>query len=99
MKASDANELLCDNNNIYKDSLCQSVRFFLRKLDFLDKIFWKKTIFLFPTKFMRILSKVNIINDQKNLGCERVIVWQQHRKDSSCQLDSKDLLLFYIFNF
>ena len=48
---------------------------------------------------MRILSKVNITNDQKNFGCARVIVWQQHRKDSSCQLDSKDLLLFYIFNF
>ena len=48
---------------------------------------------------MRILSKVNITNDQKNFGCEWVIVWQQHRKDSSCQLDSKDLLLFYIFNF
>ena len=50
MKASDANELLCDNNTTYKDSLCQLVRFFLRKLDFLDKIFWKKTILLISNK-------------------------------------------------
>ena len=30
-------------------------------------------------------KKVNISNDYNSFRREQVIVWQQHRKDSSCQ--------------
>ena len=52
LTASDANELLCDNNTVktHHDNWSD----FLRKLGFLDKIFSKKQFFLFATKFIRI---------------------------------------------
>ena len=63
LTASDANELLCDNNTVKTHHDNRSD--FLRKLGFLDKIFSKKQFFLFATKFIRIsrksLSKASIV--------------------------------------
>ena len=52
LTASNANELLCDNNTVktHHDNWSD----FLRKLGFLDKMFSKKQLFLFATKFIRI---------------------------------------------
>ena len=64
-KASDVNEiLLCDNDtvnlkSIVKLSSCQLLKFFFKKLGFLDKIFSKKKqLFLFPTKFIKISRRI-----------------------------------------
>ena len=52
-KASDVNEiLLCDNDtvnlkSIVKLSSCQLLKFFFKKLGFLDKIFSKKKTIIF----------------------------------------------------
>ena len=68
----------------YKDSSCQSVRFF-KILGFLDKIFnEKKTILFISNKVYKDI----ITNDSNSFRREWVIIiaWQQHCKDSSCQL-------------
>ena len=51
IKASDTNELLCDNDTVTTHHVDRSD--FLRKLGFLDKIFRKKKQFILsPTKFL-----------------------------------------------
>ena len=62
-KDSDMNKLLFDNNTVKTHLVNQSD--FIRKLGFLDKIFSKKqfflfnnSIFLFPTKFIRISRQI-----------------------------------------
>ena len=48
-----------------KDSSCQSVKFFKKKLGFLDKILGKKQLFLFPTKFIRISRRIKQGEDRQ----------------------------------
>ena len=55
-KTLDANELLCDNDTV--KTYLVTLSFFLKKDDFLNKIFRKKTNFLFPTKFIGISRQV-----------------------------------------
>ena len=56
LTASDANELLCDNNTV---KTCHDNRSdFLRKLGFLDKMFSKNQFFLFATKFKGISRRI-----------------------------------------
>ena len=54
VKASEADELLCDNNTV--ETSCQSVRFFLKKLGSLDMIFSKKTILFISNKVYKDLK-------------------------------------------
>ena len=56
LKASDANELLCDNNTVKTHHDNQSD--FQGKLGFLDKIFSKKQFFLFAKKYIRISMRI-----------------------------------------
>ena len=53
--ALDAKELLCDNNTVKTHHVNRSD---LKKLGFLDKIFSKKQLFLFPTKFVRMSRRI-----------------------------------------
>ena len=90
-KASEANELLCDNNTVKFHHFNRSV-FFKENLAFWTKYSVKKQFFLFPTKFIRISLRIKQAKYRKWLSKlltdrrERDIVWQQHCKDSSCQL-------------
>ena len=53
-KASDANELLCDNTTTLLRLIMSIGQIFWKKLGSLDKIFSKKQFYLFPTKVIRI---------------------------------------------
>ena len=70
-KASEANELLCDNNT--KVSSFQSVSFFLRKLGFLDKIFSKKSILFISNKVYKdlIANKASLISQMTIKASDR----------------------------
>ena len=58
IKASDTNELLCDNNTLRLITSIGQIFLDFRKLGFLDKIFSKKQVFLFPTKFIRMSRQI-----------------------------------------
>ena len=52
----DANELLCDNNTVKTHQVNRSD--FKKRLGFVDKIFSKKQLFSFPTKFVRMSRRI-----------------------------------------
>ena len=55
-KVFDANELLCNNNTVKTHQVNRSD--FKRRLGFVEKIFRKKQLFLFPTKFVRMSRRI-----------------------------------------
>ena len=55
-KVYDANELLCDSNTVKAHQVNWSD--FQKRLGFVDKIFSKKQLFLFPTKAVRMSRRI-----------------------------------------
>ena len=55
-KVLDANDILCDNNTVKTHQVNRSD--FKKRLGFVDEIFSKKQLFLFPTKFVRMSRRI-----------------------------------------
>ena len=55
-KVLDTNDILCDNNTVKTHQVNRSD--FKKRLGFVDEIFSKKQLFLFPTKFVRMSRRI-----------------------------------------